>query len=74
MYVLRLHSLVIKRDFEVNFIGVKIGFMNLGTYIVEVLTKDVIVTTKHNCSVLIALYKLLKYKGKRLLVMLSSYT
>ena len=55
MYILRLHNLVIKRDFEVNFIGVKIGFMNPGTYIVEVLTKDVIVMTKHNCSVLIAI-------------------
>ena len=53
MYVLRLHNLVINIDF--NFIGVKIGFMNLGTYIVEVLTKDVIVMTKHNCSVLIAI-------------------
>ena len=55
MYVLRLHNLVIKRDFEVNFIGVKIGFMNLGTYIVEVLTKYVIVMTKHNYNVLIAI-------------------
>ena len=55
MYVLRLHNLVIKRILEVNFIGVKIGFMNPGTYIVEVLTKDVIVMTKHNCSVLIAI-------------------
>ena len=55
MYVLRLHNLVTKRDFEVNFIGVRIGIINLGTYIVEVLTKDVIVMIKHNCSVLIAI-------------------
>ena len=55
MYVLILHNLVIKRDFEVNFIGVKMGIMNLGTCIVEVLTKDVFVMTKHNCSVLIAI-------------------
>ena len=57
---------------KVNFIVVKMGIMNLGTYIVEVLRKDVTVMTKHNCSVLIALYKVLKYKGKRLLGMLSS--
>ena len=44
-----------KKRLEVNFIGVKIGFMNLGAYIFEVLTKDVIVMTKHNCSVLIAI-------------------
>ena len=44
-----------KKRLEVNFLGVKIGFMNLGTYIVEVLTKEVIVMTKHNCSVLIAM-------------------
>ena len=55
MYVLRLHNLVIKRDIEVNFIVVKMGIMNLGTYIVEVLTKDVIVMTKHNYSILIAI-------------------
>ena len=55
MYVLRLHNLVIKRDFEVNFIGVKIGIMNLSTYIAKVLTKYVIVMTKHNFSVLIAI-------------------
>ena len=46
---------MLKRWSEVNFIVVKMGIMNLGTYIIEVLTKDVIVMTKHNCSVLIVI-------------------
>ena len=47
--------MMLKRLGEVNFIVVKMEIMNLGTYIVEVLTKDVTVKTKHNCSILIAI-------------------
>ena len=47
--------MMLKKWTKVNFIVVKMGIMNLGTYIVEVSPKDVIVMTKHNCSVPIAI-------------------